>query len=169
MRRESEGAPHPTRLTCSSERLRRLAVAVAQQGLLPALVDRAAGTPEAAGDANGLHRVVRPELPAQVLAGHEAAQAGVEGADVVVLQVDLDEGLPVVVALVQLDPVEGVAGEIKVGSRAHAGQVGGDVATVVLEQQAIPLAQLGECDYDLASASSYSWPTEQALESHSAK
>ena len=36
-----------------------------------------------------------------------------ERADVVVLEVDLDEGLPVVVALVQLDAVEHVAGEVE--------------------------------------------------------
>jgi hypothetical protein len=42
----------------------------------------------------------------------------VEGADVVVLQIDLDEGLPVVVALVQFDAVEHVAGEVEVGARA---------------------------------------------------
>ncbi len=47
-----------------------------------------------------------------------------EGADVVVLEVDLDEGLPVVVALVQLDAVERVAAEVEVGARAQAGHVG---------------------------------------------
>ena len=54
-----------------------------------------------------------------------------ERADVVVLEVDLDEGLPVVVALVQHDAVEHVAGEVEVGARAEPRQLGGDVAAVV--------------------------------------
>ena len=43
-----------------------------------------------------------------------------ERRDVVVLEVDLDEGLPVVVALVQLDAVERVAAEVEVARRADA-------------------------------------------------
>jgi hypothetical protein len=46
--------------------------------------------------------VVGAELPAQVLAGDELAEPRMEWRDVVVLEVDLDEGLPVVLALVQL-------------------------------------------------------------------
>jgi hypothetical protein len=65
----------------------------------------------------------------------------VEGADVVVLQIDLDEGLPVVVALVHLDMVEHEAVELELLAQLHAGQVGLDVAAVVLEQQSVPLAQ----------------------------
>ncbi|MCY1535279.1 hypothetical protein D9M68_706760 [compost metagenome] len=61
-----------------------------------------------------------------------------EGPDVVVLQIDLDEGLPVVVALVQFDVVQHHALEIERRARAHVRQVGLDVAAVVLEQQAVP-------------------------------
>lgn len=68
-----------------------------------------------------------------------------ERADVVVLQVDLDEGLPVVVALVQLDAVERVAREVEVGARAEFGHVGRHVAPcaigTALEQQAVPLGE----------------------------
>ena len=84
---------------------------------------------------------MRPELPAQVLAGHELAQTRVERRDVIVLEVDLDEGLPVVVALVQLDAVEDVAGEVEVGARADPRQLGGDVAAGRLgavEQHPVP-------------------------------
>ena len=42
----------------------------------------------------------------------------------------------------QFHAVERVAGEVEIGTRAHARQVGGDVAAVVFEQQAVPLAQL---------------------------
>ena len=63
----------------------------------------------------------------------------------VVFQIDLDEGLPVVVALVQLDPVERVAAEVEVGPRPQASQVGRHVAAaavaVLLEEQAVPLFQ----------------------------
>ena len=51
----------------------------------------------------------------------------------VVLQIHLDEGFPVVVALVQFHVVELVAGEIKLAARPHVGQIGFDVAAVVLE------------------------------------
>ena len=64
-----------------------------------------------------------------------------EGADVVVLQVDLDEGLPVVVAVVHFHPVQGVAGEVQRLARAHLGQIGGDVAAVVFKQQTVPRPQ----------------------------
>ena len=64
-----------------------------------------------------------------------------EGADVVVLQIDLDEGLPVVVAGVQLHVVERVTREGQLAGHPHARQVGRDVAPVVLEQEAVPLAQ----------------------------
>jgi hypothetical protein len=72
-------------------------------------------------------------------------EARMKRADVVVLQVDLDEGLPVVVALVQLDAVERVAREVEVGLRAQAAHVGGHVAAgaigVLLEQKAVPLGE----------------------------
>jgi hypothetical protein len=86
---------------------------------------------------------MRAELPAQVLAGDELTEAGVERGDVVVLEVDLDEGLPVVVALVQLDAVERVAGEVELVRGADAGELGGDVAARrgparPFEQHAVP-------------------------------
>ncbi len=117
------------------------ALAVVQQHLVPLPVHIRAGLAEGGGHAHGLHGVVLLELPAQVVAGDEVAQPRVERAHVVVLQIDLDEGLPVVVALVQLDLVEHVAVERKLRERAHAGEVGGDVAAVVLEEEAVPLAQ----------------------------
>ena len=119
----------------------QLAVAVGQQHVVPLPVGVRAGLGKAGCHAHGLHRVLLGKLPLQVVAGHEVAQARVEGADVVVLEVDLDEGLPVVVALVHLDMVEHEALEAQLLAQLHAGQVGLDVAAVVLEQQAVPLAQ----------------------------
>lgn len=60
----------------------------------------------------------------------------------VVLQIDLDEGLPVVIAFVQLDPVKRIARKIELRARSHVGQIGGDVAAIVFKQQAIPCLQL---------------------------
>ena len=108
---------------------------------MPAPVHRGPRFAKGFGDAHGLHRELFAELPAQVVAGDKVAQARVERAHVVVLQIDLDEGLPVVVALMQLDLVEHIAGKIQRGLLAHAGQICRNVAAVVLEQQAIPLAQ----------------------------
>ncbi len=65
-----------------------------------------------------------------------------ERADVVVLEIDLDERLPVVVALVHVHLVEDVAAEIELGARAELRKVGGDVAAVVLEHEAVPAARL---------------------------
>jgi hypothetical protein len=91
--------------------------------------------------ADGLHAVVAAEFPAQVVAADEVAQARMEGLDVVILQVDLDEGLPVVVALVHFDVVEHVAREVEVLRDRHLAQLVHDVVAVLLEQQAVPVLQ----------------------------
>ena len=92
-------------------------------------------------DAHALHRVPVAELPGQVVAGNKVAQPRVKGRDVVILKIDLDEGLPVVVALVHLDMVELVAGEIELIGHVHAGQVGIRRARP-LEEQAVPVFEL---------------------------
>jgi len=82
--------------------------------------------------------MVRAELPLQVVAADKTAQARVERPDVVILEVDLDEGLPVVVALVHMHLVEHIAGEVQVGLGSHLAQFRRDVAAVVLEHHAVP-------------------------------
>jgi hypothetical protein len=62
-----------------------------------------------------------------------------ERLDVVVLQIDLDEALPVVVALVDFDPVEDVVLEVEV-ARRNVGEVAPDVALAV-EQQPAPVGE----------------------------
>jgi hypothetical protein len=106
--------------------------------VVPALVGGRARPFQRLVRAHRLHRVVVAELPRQVVAADEVAQARVEGPDVVVLEVDLDEGLPVVVALVHLDLVEHVAREVQQRARPHRAEIGRDVAPVVLEHQAVP-------------------------------
>ena len=85
--------------------------------------------------------MVATEFPGQVLAAHELTQAGVKRSDVVVLKVDLDEGLPVVVALVQQGAVVDVAAEIQLGCRSEPGEVVKHLAPVALEQQPFPVLQ----------------------------
>ena len=144
---EHVGVPlhHDVRVVSQPDRavLGRFAIAVLQQRVLPALVHRAAGLAEPVGHTDRLHRVMVLEFPAQVFACDEAAQAGMERSDVVVLQVDLDESLPVVVALVHHDLVQHVAGEVEVGARPHPGQLRRHVhrAGPLFEQQAVPFLQ----------------------------
>jgi hypothetical protein len=64
-----------------------------------------------------------------------------EGLDVIVLEVNLDEGFPVVVALVHLNVIEFEAREVKGGARAHAGQIGGHIAAIAFKEQAIPFLE----------------------------
>jgi len=104
-------------------------------------VNRAAAALLQVLHAHGLHRILGLEGPAQVVAGHEMTQPGVERHHVVVLEVHLDEGFPVVVALVQLHMPKHHALEVELADLLEASQVGADVAPVVLEQQAVPLAQ----------------------------
>ena len=108
---------------------------------MPALVDRRARALQRLLDADGLHRVMPAEFPGQIVTADEAAKPGMEGADVVVLEVDLDEGLPVVVAFMDLDLVEHEARKIELCTRPQPGQLCGDIVAVVLEQQAVPFPQ----------------------------
>ena len=119
----------------------RLATPVVQQLLVPALVDRATGLAQTVGHAHGLHRILRPEFPAQIFAGHKVAQAGVEGADVVILQVDLDKGFPVVVAVVHFHVVQHIAAEIEFSTRAQSRHIGCHITALAFKQQTIPFLQ----------------------------
>ncbi|MNK93014.1 hypothetical protein D3C87_1131570 [compost metagenome] len=67
---------------------------------------------------------------------HVAAQSWVEGADVIVVVVDLDEGLPVAVATVHFHVVEYVVAKIEFRPVEQAAQVVGGIARA-LEQEAI--------------------------------
>ena len=63
----------------------QFAIAVFQQHFMPFGIGGRTGLVEAFGHAHGLHRVMFLEFPAQVVAGDELSQSGVERADVVVL------------------------------------------------------------------------------------
>ncbi len=117
---------------------RLLAAVIVEDRLVPALVRARAGLCEPAVDADGLHRRPLRELPAQVVAGDEVTEPRVERLHVVVLEIDLDERLPVVVALVQVDAVQQIAREIQVAER-ESREIARDVARAV-EQEAVPVA-----------------------------
>jgi hypothetical protein len=76
--------------------------------------------------------------PAQIIAGDETRQPRMEWNDVVELQVDLDKGLPVLLALGDRHPVEDVPGHVELPVDTPAGQVPRDIAPSG-EQQAIPV------------------------------
>ena len=123
----------------------RLAVAIVQQRVVPALVNgRACGgfrLRQALGHTHRLHGVVLAKFPLQVVAGHKLAESGVEGPHVVVLQVHLDKGLPVVIALVHLDFIEHVALKVQVGARPHVSELLRNVHPIGFKQESIPLLQ----------------------------
>jgi hypothetical protein len=96
---------------------RHLAPAETQDLLVPALVDGRARLAQRGVNADGLDRKPVGEMPVEVLARDEAAQARMEWRNVVVLKVDLDERLPVVGALVHLDVVQQVPVELSSEAR----------------------------------------------------
>ena len=107
---------------------------------MPLLVRGRARFAQTGMEADRLHAVPLTEFPFQIVTRDELAEARMEGHDVVVLEVHLDEGLPVVVALVHLNVVEHVAGEIEIARHAQAGEVFAHVA-LALEQQPVPVLQ----------------------------
>src|SRR4029077_12963535 len=77
------------------------------------------------------------ELPLEIVAGDELPETRVKWRDVVVLEIHLDERFPVVVALVDLDAVEHVAGEVE-GQDIESREVTVDIARAV-EEEAVPV------------------------------
>ncbi len=108
---------------------------------MPLLVRARARRAEALVHADGLHAIPIAQLPFEVIAGDEAAEPRVERADVIVLEVDLDEGLPVEVVLDGLDLVQHVALEVELFRDAEVGEIARDVAHAV-EEHAVPFAQV---------------------------
>src|SRR5437867_12096520 len=127
--------------------LRRLAAVILEHGPVPALVGPGAGFRQRVVDADRLHRVALGELPAQIVGGDELAQSRMERTDMVILEIDLDEALPVVLALVDLDPVEDVARKVEVLGHADAGELARDVAWPV-EQQPVPVGKRSTVELD---------------------
>ena len=120
-----------------------LALPVVQHHLMPLPVDVRAWPAQCLaarrGNANGLDRILDAHFPAQVFAGDEIAQAWMERTHVVVLQVDLDEGLPVVVALMQVNAIQDISAEIEIGLGAKRRQIGRDIAPSSVENKTVPV------------------------------
>ena len=106
---------------CGTNVGRVLAVAVALHLLVPAVIHGAAGAGEVVVDAHGLHRILGLEFPTQLFTRHKLTQARVERADMVILQINLNKGLPVVGALVNLDVVKAIIFKVEVLASFHAG------------------------------------------------
>ena len=63
--------------------------------------------------------------------------------NVIILEIDFDEGFPVVVALMDFDVVEHIAGKIKVFGDGQIFQHFADIDAIVFKQQAVPAIQFG--------------------------
>ena len=81
------------------------------------------GAADGRAEGGDLAAPVPAERPAQLVAGHQPAQAGVERADVVEVEVDLDEDLPVEGVVLDRHPLAPVAGEVEVVAQRPALQV----------------------------------------------
>src|SRR5205814_935417 len=75
------------------------------------------------------------------IAGDEAPEAGMERADVIVLEIDLDEGLPVERILDELDLVEEIALEVELLRDTELREIARHVALAV-EEHAVPFLQI---------------------------
>ena len=117
-----------------------LAFAIVAYRFMPAFVDWCTGTRKIFLDPDHLHREGVGEFPAQVIAGNEVAQPGMERFDVVVLEIDLDEGLPVLLVLGDLHMIEAIAGEVEFPGQRQRREIARYIAFAV-EQQALPALQ----------------------------
>ena len=122
---------------------RQSAVAIAQHRLVPAAVGRRARrVPASRCRPTVCTEWCLPNSQRRSSQVTKSPSPGWNGPDVVVLQVDLDEGLPVVVALVHLHLIEHVAAEVEIGARRRMrASRAAHVAPVVLEDQAVPVVQ----------------------------
>jgi predicted amino acid racemase len=66
--------------------------------------------------ANALHAVVLSELPGQIITRDKVAQARMKRGHMIIFKVDLDEGFPVVIALVHFNVIEHIVRKIKLWS-----------------------------------------------------
>ena len=89
-------------------------------------------------NAHRLHRKPVAELPAELVARHELPEPRMERDHVIVLEIDLDEGFPVVMTVVRFDVIEHVAREIEVGPSGDRGQIAANIPRT-RKQQPLPV------------------------------
>ena len=112
--------------------------------IMPALVGRRSRLVKTARQADRLHREFRAPFPRQIVAGNKLPQPRVKRPDVVILQIHLDKGLPVVIALVNNSAIKRVPGKIErlAGLHGQRGEINDRVGRPV-KQQAIPRLKPG--------------------------
>jgi len=98
-----------------------IALAIAQDLVMPTRIGRSSWLAQALMDTNGLYRKPRAEFPGEIVTRNKLSKSRVERYNVVVLQIDLDKGLPVVGALVNLDVVKAIIFKVEVLASFHAG------------------------------------------------
>ena len=84
--------------------------------------------------ADALQTVVFGEFPGEIVARDKVAQPGVKGRDVIVLKVDLDEGLPVVIALMDFDVVQNVIRKVELRPCEQVPEIPSGVPGAVKQQ-----------------------------------
>ena len=80
---------------------------------MPDFVSGRTGLRQRLVDTDTLQAVILVEFPGQVIAGDKMAQPGMKRRDVIILKVDLNKGLPVVIALMDFDVVKDIVRELK--------------------------------------------------------
>ena len=121
---------------------RRHAIAGIAHRFVPFVVSCGTGFCERVFYADGLYGVMLAEFPSQIVAIDEVAETRMERLDVVILQINFDEGFPVQVILFDFNLVENVVAEVDVLSEPQIRQIVRDVALAV-EQHTAPVLQRG--------------------------
>src|SRR5439155_20048589 len=90
-------------------------------------------------DTDRLHRIALAKLPVQVVASDKLPESRMKRSNVIVLEIHLDERLPVVVALVDLHPIQHVAVLVQRRGNPDALEITSNVA-LPIEKQSVPMA-----------------------------
>ena len=91
---------------------------------MPFCIDRAAGSLQA-GIINGnrLHAVPIIKFPIELLGIDKMSKPRMKRIDMVILQITFDEGFPITVIVIYLNPIQYMAGKIKVFQHAEFGHI----------------------------------------------
>src|SRR5688572_4253331 len=119
---------------------RRITFTIAQHLVVPPAIDAAPGTGERVLDSAPLHAVPLAELPIEIRYVDKVPEARMIRLDVVILEIDLDEGFPVARVFVGLHPVKHESRKIELMRKAKRGEIETDVAAP-REQQPVPAGE----------------------------
>jgi hypothetical protein len=112
-------------------------LAITQHLLVPALVDLAPGPREITLDPARLHAVPVAEFPLEIAHVDKVAKTRMKGIDVIILEIDFDESLPVALILVHFNAVEYKSREVELVGDTESGEI---LSCIALpgEQQSMP-------------------------------